>query len=130
MRRGGVFTRAGLARACAVLGVLVGLVLMQESAHVQDPHSPGCHSLYSVAMLVADDCVPVQPTAAAEHGPQDPADLLGACFALLVAVLLTLVALAGPRPLTTLLTQLSAPRPPTRRHRPAPSLALLCVLRT
>ncbi|WHT23145.1 hypothetical protein N8J89_19335 [Crossiella sp. CA-258035] len=126
MRRGGVFTRAGLARACAVLGILVGLVLMQESAHVEDPHSPGCHSLYSVAMLVADDCVPAQPA----HGPQDPADLLGACLALLVAVLLTLVALAGPRPLTTLLAQLRAPRPPTRRHRPVPSLALLCVLRT
>lgn len=124
-------TRAGLARALTVLGLLAGLLLMQESAHVDDPRSPGCHSLYSVAMLVAEDCAPAQP--APQHGPQDldhPAELLGACLALLVAVLLGLIALAGPPSVRTALTRLRAPRPPTRRYRPAPSLSQLCVLRT
>ncbi|GAA2802363.1 hypothetical protein [Crossiella cryophila] len=126
--RRGNCTRAGLARALAVLGLLVGLLLTQESGHADDPHTAGCHSLYSVALLVADNCAPGQ--AAPQHGPDHPADLLGACLALLVAVLLVLAALPGPRTVTTVLAQLRAPRPPTGRHRPAPSLALLCVLRT
>ncbi|MCK2243394.1 MULTISPECIES: hypothetical protein [unclassified Crossiella] len=129
--RRGIFTRAGLARALAVLGLLIGLVLTQEAAHADDPSTPGCHSLYSVALLVADHCVPGQPgQAAPQHGPDQPADLLGACLALLVAVLLVLAALPGPRTLITVLAQFRAPRPPTGRRRSAPSLAQLCVLRT
>ncbi|WHT23385.1 hypothetical protein N8J89_20605 [Crossiella sp. CA-258035] len=128
-----MFTRARLARAIAVLGVLVGLVLMQDTACAEDTHSPGCHSLYSVAVLVADDCAAEAPGStlfAPLHGPDDHTELLGACLTMLVAVLLALAAASGPRALKTTPARPWTPRSIARRHRPAPSLALLCVLRT
>ena len=137
--------RVGLARLIAVLAALVGLAIMQTSPCADEVRTFGHDIRCSTADLAASAVTNAATSAAEVVGdleagadllgspmlePAAPVGALGLCLVLLLSVLLAVTwpvrarsillapARAGPHPVIT------------QRRCSAPSLAMLCVLRT
>ncbi len=146
-RHRGVAVRVGLARLIAVLAALVGLAMMQTSPCADEVRAFGHDIRCSTAGLVANAVTDVGAATSAsevvgdlEAGadllgsamlePVAPVGALGLCLVLLLSVLLAVTWPARARPIL-LAPARAGPHPVIIQRRcNAPSLAMLCVLRT
>ncbi len=136
-------------RLVAVLGVLVGLTILQSSPCADQLRVFGHDALCSTTATIAPSSDTADSPVSALIGelesaahqvgvgllaplsaPDAPAGVVGLCLALLVAVLLVVIGLARPS-LPQAAPVRAGPRSSTmQRHRRGPALAMLCVLRT
>ncbi|UUV35877.1 hypothetical protein NQK81_21355 [Amycolatopsis roodepoortensis] len=133
--------RGSLARLVAVIGALVGLVVLQGSPCPDEFHALGYDPLCATTTI--EPAGLTMPDIAHEAGPpgdqgaltpQDSQDLptgvAELCLALLVAVLLIATGLMRPGLFPATTPRAGQPLAPQGRRPRAPSLATLCVLRT
>ncbi|MBC7299714.1 MULTISPECIES: hypothetical protein [Nocardia] len=144
----GVAVRVGLARLIAVLAALVGLAMMQTSPCADQVRAFGhdlrCPTAGLAANAVTDgDAAATSTSEVVGHfeaaadllggamlDPVAPVGALGLCLVLLLSVLLAVTWPARTRPIL-LAPARAGPHPVIIQRRcHAPSLAMLCVLRT
>ncbi|WP_101463859.1 hypothetical protein [Nocardia fluminea] len=135
----------GLARLIAVLAALVGLAMMQTSPCADEVRAFGHDIRCPTAVLTANAVTDAGAAAAEAVGdleagadllgsamlePVAPIGALGLCLVLLLSVLLAVTRPVRARPIL-LAPARAGPHPViTQRCCNAPSLAMLCVMRT
>jgi hypothetical protein len=130
----------GLARLLVVLGLLIGLAVLQ-STHCRDGFRGLAHVMMCpTTQVVGEDSGVLVHELVTEHGavlyeapekdPHAPIGIAGLCLSVLVAVLLLMLGLAGPRLMGVVSLRAGLRQIVTRRRLGAPALAMLCVLRT
>ncbi|MGY1948579.1 hypothetical protein ACW9G9_34785 [Nocardia asiatica] len=136
----------GLARLTAVLAALVGLAVMQTSPCADEAfvgHDVVCSTAGWGTSAVADIGIAASEVledreaaaglpAVNPRAPQAPDWVLGLCVVALLSALLAVTWRPGPGPSPAVVESArSGPHPPPAQRRcHAPSLAMLCVLRT
>ncbi|UUV28681.1 hypothetical protein NQK81_28345 [Amycolatopsis roodepoortensis] len=141
-RSGTAAARGRLARLVAVIGALVGLIVLQGAPCPDEFHALG-HDPMCSTMTTIGSAGPALPDIVDDAGPLDahgslappslpdlPTGVVELCLALLVAVLLVVIGLLRPGLLSEATPRARPLFAPLRRSLRAPRLAVLCVLRT
>jgi hypothetical protein len=134
-----VTASGGLARLVVILGLLVGLTALQGTHCSQDLQLIA-HTTMCPTTVAADDDIGRHYVIVSHHGavlyaaltadPHFPVGVAGMCVALLVSVLLFMIGMARPGLLGVVPLRAGPQRAAKRRTLRAPSLAMICVLRT